>query len=44
MFVILLVGGIVMNKYKMRLVLYSISFLFLVGLMTLSCFATWQIT
>ena len=31
-----------MNKYKMRLVLYSISFLFLVGLMTLSCFATWQ--
>lgn len=31
-----------MSKYKMRLVVYSISFILLVTLMTLSCFNTWQ--
>ena len=31
-----------MNKYKMRLCLYAATFVLLVGLMTLSCFNTWQ--
>ena len=31
-----------MNKYKMRLCLYAIAFILLVGMMTLSCFNTWQ--
>lgn len=31
-----------MSKYKMRLVVYSFSFILLVTLMTLSCFNTWQ--
>ncbi len=31
-----------MNKYKMRLCLYAATFVLLVGLMTLSCFSTWQ--
>ena len=31
-----------MIKYKMRLCLYATTFVLLVGLMTLSCFNTWQ--
>ena len=31
-----------MNKYKMRLCLYAATFVLLGGLMTLSCFSTWQ--
>ena len=31
-----------MNKYKMRLCLYAIAFILLVGMMALSCFNTWQ--
>ena len=31
-----------MSKYKIRLCLYALTFVFLVGIMTLSCFSTWQ--
>ena len=31
-----------MNKYKMRLCLYALTFVFLISIMTLSCFSTWQ--
>ena len=35
-------GGIAMSKYKMRLCLYFVLFILLVGVMGLSCFGTWQ--